>query len=361
MFGRAAPSDAAKIDLIISRNLEANNLFPPAVKKNYVAKRNENAQWEQIEIVVKVGEYASLAELSEALKVGLDPAGLDIDENAATPNPLLAQRQITIYSDGLPVFQLLLLQKRSTPIIEPAPAAAPGSLSKGEGPEGASPPEDASPKIALIIDDVGYDLDRALELLNLRRPMSVSILPKLKYSGHIAEVAHDMGYEIMMHLPMEADERLRRSPGFITARMTEREMAWVLDRNLESIPFVSGVNNHQGSTMTRDPEAMTRVMKYLAKKDMFFVDSRTTGESVAYRVAKEAGLRAAKRDVFLDNEKQVEYIKEQILLLMKEAKAKGSAIGICHVHPETTKALYEMFPIIEKEGFELVFASDLVE
>ncbi len=361
MFGHAAPSVAAGIDSIVSRNLEANNLYPPAVKKNHVAKRNEKARWEQIEIVVKVGEDVSLAELSEALKMGLDPVGLDIAESAATPNPMLAQRQITIYSDDLPVFQLLLQQRRATPIIELAPAEAPEALSKEEGPEDASPPEGAVPRIALIVDDAGYDLDRALELLNLRRPMSISILPQLKYSGHIAEVAHDMGYEVMMHLPMESDERLRRSPGFITARMTEKELAWVLDRNLESIPFVEGVNNHQGSTMTRDPEAMTRVMKYLAKKDMFFIDSRTTGESVAYNIAKEVGLRAARRDVFLDNEKQVEYIKEQVLLLMREAKAKGSAIGICHVNPETTKALHEMFPIIEKEGFKLVFASELVE
>ena len=347
MFGGAPPSAAARIDSIISANLEANNLYPPRVKKNFVTKRNGKSEWEQIEIVVNVGEDVSLADLCETLKVGLDSSSLDISESAASPDPSRAQRQMTIYCDELPVFQLLLLQERPAP----APEADPVEIE----------PEEDLPRIAIIVDDAGYDLDRALELLNLRRPMSISILPKLKYSRHIAEVAHDMGYEIMMHLPMESEEQLRRSPGFITAGMTEKEIGWILDRDLESIPFASGVNNHQGSMMTRDPEAMAHVMKYLAKKDMFFVDSRTTGESVAYETAKEIGLRAAENDVFLDNEKRVEYIKERFLVLMQEAKEKGKAIGICHVHPETTRALHEMLPIIEKEGFKLVFASELVE
>ena len=347
MFGGAPPSAAARIDSIISANLEANNLYPPRVKKNFVTKRNGKSEWEQIEIVVNVGEDVSLADLCETLKVGLDSSSLDISESAASPDPSRAQRQMTIYCDELPVFQLLLLQERPAP----APEADPVEIE----------PEEDLPRIAIIVDDAGYDLDRALELLNLRRPMSISILPKLKYSRHIAEVAHDMGYEIMMHLPMESEEQLRRSPGFITAGMTEKEIGWILDRDLESIPFASGVNNHQGSMMTRDPEAMAHVMKYLAKKDMFFVDSRTTSESVAYETAKEIGLRAAENDVFLDNEKRVEYIKERFLVLMQEAKEKGKAIGICHVHPETTRALHEMLPIIEKEGFKLVFASELVE
>ena len=170
-----------------------------------------------------------------------------------------------------------------------------------------------------------------------------------------------MNYEIMMHLPMESGKRLRRSPGFITPDMTEKEMRWVIDRDLEAIPYVSGVNNHQGSMMTRDRAAMVLVMKYLAEKDMFFIDSRTTSDSVAYRTAKELGLRAAENNVFLDNEKNVEYIKERIQLLIQEAKQNGKSIGICHVHPETTKALHEMLPVIEKEGIKLVFASELTE
>jgi len=99
----------------------------------------------------------------------------------------------------------------------------------------------------------------------------------------------------------------------------------------------------------------------LAQKDVFFIDSRTTSDSIAYKTAKAFGLRAAENDVFLDNKKEVEYIKQRVKVLMQEARRKGKAIGVCHVHPATTQALSQMFPVIDEEGFELVFASELVE
>jgi polysaccharide deacetylase 2 family uncharacterized protein YibQ len=159
---------------------------------------------------------------------------------------------------------------------------------------------------------------------------------------------------------MDSGKRLRRSPGFITPFMDDEELHWVLERDFNSIPFVVGVNNHQGSLMTRDEEAMSRVMKYLAERDLFFVDSRTTSESIAYDVAREQGLRTAKNKVFLDNEKDVEYIKERIEVLMQEARQRGDVIGICHIHPATVEALRQMLPVIEKSEIELVFASQLV-
>jgi len=350
MFGghKDTLSPAREIDSIISANLAIQELYSLELRKNYVTKQSGERVWEQIEVIAEVDKTQSLANLSESLEAKLDRPAFNIVEEARDSDPAFVEKYISIYCDDLLVYQLLLRQNRATPA---AAKAIPEEVPPGPG----------RPKVALIVDDVGYDLERALKLLNLRRPMSISIFPKLKYTRHIAEVAHDLGYEIMMHLPMEPDEKLRRNPGFITTDMTEEEMCWVLDRNLQSIPFVIGVNNHQGSMMTRDAEAMARVMKYLAKKDMFFIDSRTTSESVAYRVAKEHGLRAAENDLFLDNEKDVEYIKERIELLIEEAKQKGRAIGICHVHPATTQALHEMFPVMEEQGIELVFASDLAE
>jgi polysaccharide deacetylase 2 family uncharacterized protein YibQ len=113
--------------------------------------------------------------------------------------------------------------------------------------------------------------------------------------------------------------------------------------------------------MTRNNEAMARVMRYLAEKDMFFVDSRTTSDSLAYRVAKASGLRAAENDMFLDNEKNVDYIKERLELLMQEAEQEGEAIGICHVHPATLQALKDMFPVMDERGFELVHVSEMLK
>ena len=337
-------SQARQIDSIVSANLSVQGLHAPHIRKNIVSKRNEKQSWEQIEVVVRIDESRSTADLSEGLTVGLDRSRIEIIEETREPDPTLFEHQLSMYHGDLLVYQLLIKQTRAAPAVEESP-----------------PAEELRPRIALIVDDVGYDLERALELLNLRRPMSISIFPKLKYSGHIAETAQELGFEVMMHLPMEPSEKLRRNPGFITSAMTEREMYWVLDRNFDSIPFVSGVNNHQGSMMTANPDAMARLMKYLAKRNMFFIDSRTTGDSVAYQVAQEFGIRSAENNVFLDNEKDVEYIKERIELLMEEARQNGEAIGICHVHPATTQALHEMFPVIEEQGIELVFASELAK
>ena len=341
--GRQTLLPTRNIDSIIAANLEACDVYTPDARKNFVLKQNGKYEWEQIEVVLRVDPSFSLPALTDALKAEPDLSNLEIVEETTQADPSTVEHHISIYFEDVPLYQLLILQP--VPIPAPEPIA----------------PEERRPRIAIIVDDAGYDLDRALTLLNLRCPLSISILPKLKYSRHIAEVAHEMGYEVMMHLPMESDRNLRKSPGFITAEMTQEEISWVLDRDFESIPYVIGVNNHQGSMMTRDRDSMIRVMTYLAEKNVFFVDSRTTSDSIAYQIAKELGLRAAENDVFLDNEKDVEYIKGRFELLMREARQKGKAIGICHVHPVTTKALFDMVPLIEEKGIDLVFASELVE
>ncbi len=355
MFGRIdeAPSPARTIDSTISATLLACSLYPPDIQKNFIVKRNGKEQWEQVEVVANIDAAESLPRLIDDLKARLDLSGLVVLEEEKEHAPLVTGYQMSIYRGDLIVYQLLILQEH-LPL-------SPEIASEDVLPDPSLLPDSDGPRIAFIVDDAGYDLDRAMELLNLRRPMSISVLPKLKYSEHIAEMAHDMGFEVMLHLPMENSSAVRRSPGFITVEMTAKEMYWVIDRDLESIPYVAGINNHQGSEMTRDPEAMAHVMRYLADKKMFFIDSRTTSDSVAYKVARDFELKAAENDVFLDNEKDVEYIKERIQVLMQEAKDKGKAIGICHVHPSTTRAIHEMLPIIDEEGIKLVFASELAE
>ncbi len=332
---------ARQVDSIFSHTLSAAGAKTSEMRKNYVHKRSGKLDWEQIEVVVTLDQSQSLYSLSRKLRDSLDIPALAVTERGIYQNPPFSELQLSVYFDEVPIYQMLLRQKRVASIPK-------------------QKVEEKRPRIALVVDDVGYDIKRALELLNMRRPMTISIFPQLKYSRHIAEVAHDMGYEVMMHLPMEPGERLRRNPGFITLNMKEDSLYWVLDRDFESIPYVVGVNNHQGSRMTADAGAMARVMRYLAKKDVFFIDSRTTSDSVAYQVAKTFGLRAAENDAFLDNEKDVEYIKGRIEVLMQEAEEKGSAIGICHVRPATMQALREMFPVIDKRGIEIVYASELV-
>lgn len=367
---------ARKVDSIVLSNLARPHMGHSDIRKNYVPKQNGEYTWEQIEVAVTLDESQSVAGLCNALKQELSRSNLTIKEEKITGSAALNELRLSVWFGNVPIYQLLVRHKPPAPNLE-APRE---DVAVEEEHDSMTAQEDAivederfsmtkreglivgkeSIKIAVIVDDVGYDIKNAIRLLELRRPMTISIFPQLKYSRHIAELAHDMGFEVMMHLPMDSGKRLRRNPGFVAAHMNESEIAWVLDKDFNSIPYIIGVNNHQGSLMTTDPEAMRHVVKYLAKKNVFFIDSRTTSESVAYDVAKEYGLRAAENDLFLDNDKDVDYIKGQIRMLMDEARQKGKAIGICHIHPATIQAFEEMFPVIESNDIELVFASTLV-
>lgn len=340
-----------KIDSTVSKTIAESEIDPSCVQKNLIRKQEGHLDWEQIEVVVNLDAQSSLQKISRRLQKALNAPAVTLETNEAQRD-VYRESELSLYYEGVPLYQILLRQKNIPP-----PAEEPAD----EGEEPAEDVVDNAPKIALIVDDVGYDIERALELLNLRHPMTISIFPQLLYSRHIAESAHKMGYEIMMHLPMESDENLRRNPGFIMGSMSRSELFEIMDKDLESIPYVSGVNNHQGSKMTRDQEAMAVVMSYLAEKKLYFIDSRTTNDSVAYEVARAYGLKASENDVFLDNEKDSEYIKERLALLVERAEEKGKAIGICHVHPVTIEVLREMLPVIEQKGIKLVYASEVVE
>jgi hypothetical protein len=352
IFRRTAASFLSKqIDAAVNEAIIKTGLDLSSVHKNYVRKHQGHQKWEQVEVVINLNGKVGMRDMSIRLQQALDFPGVTVKEVKLPRDNGYNQLQLSVYVQEAPLYRILL-KRRAIPPSEQAPPKAK---------EQAVQVKENAPKIALIIDDVGYDVERALELINLHQPMTISIFPQLRNSRHIAEIAHQMGYEVMMHLPMEADEHLRRNPGFIMESMSRSELFDVLDKDLESISYVSGVNNHQGSKMTKERLAMGLVMEHLAQKKLYFIDSRTTRDSVAYIVAKEYGLKAGENDFFLDNEKDPEYIKERFLLLMEKAQEKGAAIGICHVHPVTIQTLRQMIPLMEQKGIRLVYASQVVE
>jgi polysaccharide deacetylase 2 family uncharacterized protein YibQ len=339
-----------EIDAAVRAVLIDNRIETSMFRKNYVKKQEGDVHWEQIEMVVDLEETDSLPHLSGSLTDALTMPGVFISKKRELAGDI-EQQNLTVYHHHLPLYQILLRKRISPPAEEPRIPAA-------EDEEAAL---DELPKIAIIVDDIGYDVDLAMELINLRQKLTLSIFPQLLHSRHIAETAHKLGFEIMMHLPMEPGEKLRRNPGFISQKMNRKQLFWMLDRDLDSIPYVIGVNNHQGSKMTRDEETMELVMSYLAAKHLFFIDSRTTSDSIAHAVAQRSGIKSAENDVFLDNEKECTYIKERMEKLISEAQEKGKAIGICHAHPVTIEALRETLPLLEQQGVRLVYASEVVE
>lgn len=225
--------------------------------------------------------------------------------------------------------------------------------------------EQPKAKVAIIIDDLGMGGRTTKELLAIDRPLNFSILPFLPHSKDTATEARKKGFLVMLHLPMEPKgyPGPDKDPGkgAILMNVPRKEIAEIIAQNLSNIPYAQGVNSHMGSCLTEDEEIMNLVLKELKKRNLFFVDSKTSNESVAYREARRLGLRCGERDVFLDNEIDLDYIKGQIRLLAKIALNEGQAIGIGHAHSPTVQAIKETIPELESQGIEFVLVSELLE
>ena len=238
------------------------------------------------------------------------------------------------------------------------------SPSKTESRAGAHPPAaraKGTPRLAIIVDDLGSDRDAADSLLKLPFPLTISVLPHLPLSSAIAEEAHRRGDEVLLHLPMEADSPAAE-PEAIELRvgMNAAQVESLLAGMLETVPHAAGVNNHQGSRATADPALMDALMPLLREHRLFFIDSRTTAATVAYDTAERLGVRAASRKVFLDDTPSRVAILTQLDLAAADALRDGEAIAIGHPRPATISALAEGLPRIEARGVHLVFASALV-
>ncbi|MGH9574318.1 MAG: divergent polysaccharide deacetylase family protein [Candidatus Acidiferrales bacterium] len=217
-------------------------------------------------------------------------------------------------------------------------------------------------RLAIIIDDMGNDRTEDDAVIALPYPLTVSVLPHLPLSTKIADEAARRGDEVMLHLPMQPDsattphEAVELRPG-----MSAKEVRSVFIGMLNTVPHAAGVNNHEGSKATADPQLMDALMPALRERGLFFVDSRTTASTVAYDTARHYGVHAASRKVFLDDSLDTSAIQKQIDLAVKDTDRDGQAIAIGHPHPETTAALREMLPQLKEHGIQLVFASDLVK
>jgi polysaccharide deacetylase 2 family uncharacterized protein YibQ len=219
------------------------------------------------------------------------------------------------------------------------------------------------PRIAIVIDDLGYtEGGIAGEILNLDMPLTVSILPELRHSKDVLARAKRQGRCILLHLPMEANQRYPEDLQPITIGMSDAEIASLAGEYMESLPGVDGVNNHQGSRATTDVRVMRAVCRVLGDYDVFFLDSLTSPESVAYNVAVEAGLRAAVNSGFLDDDTdRREDVEARLRELVATARERGYAIGIGHPHPWTFEALRDFPEFLLTTEVELVSLCDLIE
>lgn len=219
----------------------------------------------------------------------------------------------------------------------------------------------AAPRLAIILDDLGYDRAAADSLFALPFPLTISVLPHLPLSTEIAEEASRRGDQVLLHLPMQSDAPGARTEEVeLRVGMNAAQVDAALAGMLQTVPLAAGVNNHQGSRATSDPALMAELMPALRQRNLFFIDSRTTASTVAYDAAIRAGVPAASRKVFLDDTQTPEAILGQLDLAARDALRDGSAIAIAHPHPVTIAVLSRAVPRLEARGIELVYAADLL-
>jgi len=218
------------------------------------------------------------------------------------------------------------------------------------------------PKIALIIDDLGYEMGVATALIQMDLPITLSFLPLAPHGKSLMEAAAKMGKEVMLHAPMERNDfsRTGLGPGALLSDMNDDEIRRTMKSDLEEITAVRGVNNHMGSHFTQQADKMAPALREIHRWKLYFVDSRTTPETIAFDLARKMGVPTAKRDVFLDNDLSDKAIRFQMERLVGIAEQSGHAIGIGHPHEETLTVLQDyLHPL--KERVDVVPVSHLVK
>lgn len=244
--------------------------------------------------------------------------------------------------------------KRPRPSYEePAPREAlPKPTRPAEIPAG-------TPKVALVIDDLGYAPPELVRrLCALRVPFSAAVLPYLEFSRESATLIHEAGQEVLLHLPMEGGPEADPGPDALKVSQDEATVRALVRKALLEVPYRRGVNNHMGSRFTTDPQRMDWVLDELKKQKLFFLDSRTTKDTVAWERARKMGVRCAQRQVFLDDDKSEAELRRQWERALALARQEGQAIVIGHIYPETVEVLERWIPAV-RDQIRFVKVSEL--
>lgn len=222
----------------------------------------------------------------------------------------------------------------------------------------AAPP----PRIAIIIDDLGHQLAAGRRAVNLPGPVACAVLPRTPRATLLAEAAFAAGKEVLLHLPLQSMAQSGiAEPGGIVLDTTRRELARSFAKSMASVPHAVGVSNHQGSLLTQHPGHMGWLMEEIeAQGNLFFVDSYTTHRSVALDLARESGVPAVRRDVFLDPDRSPQTLEREFERLKELARSQGMAVGIGHPYPATLAFLESELPKLAEDGIELIGVGDYI-
>ena len=218
-------------------------------------------------------------------------------------------------------------------------------------------------QVAIIIDDIGYDLGPVKELLKIDADITFAILPLCSHSREAAEMLHKANRETLLHLPMEPNSYPKEKPGkgALFTDMNSEELIFQLEKDLASVPYVSGVNNHMGSKLMADEDKLILIFNNLKKKKMFFIDSRTTVKTKASAASEKVNIQMASRKVFLDNNRDYNEIYKILLDATQNSSDVSPVIIIGHPHPETIRAIKDASRVLREKGILVVPVSKLIK
>ncbi len=219
------------------------------------------------------------------------------------------------------------------------------------------------PRVAIVMDDIGYADLVSDRLHELGIPVTGAVIPAAPYARSEAQRLHAFGLEEIIHMPMQPKDPANHHPRdqFILTDSSDAEITALLDAALLAVPYAKGVNNHMGSRLTSDPLAMRRVLEQFRERGLFFVDSKTAPTTVAFSLARQLGMKAVLRDVFLDDVQSYEHSRAQIRRLVDLARQNGKALAIGHPFPSTLDALRDAVPWLKQQKVEIVFVSQILE
>ena len=223
-------------------------------------------------------------------------------------------------------------------------------------------PKNSLPRVAIILDDIGYDRKIVKKFLSLDLPLTLSMLPQSPFKNSILAEAQKHNIEIMLHQPMEPFEypRANPGPGVLLSSMSPNELVQLFTQNLDEMPFVSGVNNHMGSKMTANADQMRQLFTIMKQRNLYFIDSRTTEKTICRDSAKLLQVPFGERDIFIDHFQDDQFIKKQLFELVRIAETHGFAIGIAHPYRRTFRILQNVMTDM-KEKVEFVPASEVTQ
>jgi len=278
-------------------------------------------------------------------------------EEAQTTPPPRPGAPLTEVTPLPPPLEELPLNSPAEGEIIPEPEAEPAATRLPPRP----PSPTGRPRLALILDDGGYGGNHTERVLAMDPRLTLAILPNTPFGTETARRGKELGFEIMLHMPMETGNGATTFPGEIQTTMDRETIRELTLDAIAQIPGLTGANNHTGSKYTANSEKMAEFLEVIREHGLYFVDSVTRGDTVAWRVAREMGLPTTRRDLFIDHDMNEAMIRQRFEELIEMAKQRGSAVGIGHFRPLTVEVLETLLPRLEEEGVELVHASELLQ